>query len=406
MGKPGWARSRGVPPDTVKRNLYIKLMSQGMSNKAACRTVGINIRTGKRWRHGRIRVTASGLVKTYAPIAVVPPSISERFLSEDERIAIADGLRAGQSLRAIAAQLQRDPATLSREVRRNGDAETGAYHPYRAQCRAVARRARPKTGKLRRNPELRAFVQDHLEKRWSPEQISKTLPKLFPDQPEMRVAHETIYQALYVQGRGELRRDLEKALRSGRVRRKPQRRGDQRTARLSEPMLMISERPAEVADRAVPGHWEGDLIIGQLNRSAIGTLVERTTRYVMLLHLSEGRGPDQVRDALVKAVAGLPEHLARSLTWDQGTEMHRHAEFTVATNIPVYFCDPASPWQRGSNENTNGLLRQYFPKGTDLSVHSADELLAVAAELNSRPRKTLDWDTPAERLDRLLRSSV
>jgi len=406
MANSGWRRSPKDPAHTEKRNLYIRLMSQGMSSNAACRAVGINIRTGKRWRHGRRVLTAAGTVRTYPAITRPPPAISERFLSEDERIALADGLLLGHSLRVIAAELGRDPATLSREVRRNKDPKTGAYHPYRAQCRAAARRARPKAGKLVDNIELRAFVQDHLEKRWSPEQISKALPKVFPDRPEMRVAHETIYQALYVQGRGELRRELHKALRSGRAWRKAQRRGDERIGRFAGPMLMISDRPAEAADRAVPGHWEGDLLMGQVNRSAIGTLVERTTRYVMLLHLPDGHGPEHVKEALVTAMAELPEHLVRSLTWDQGTEMHRHSDFTVATNIPVYFCDPASPWQRGSNENTNGLLRQYFPKGTDLSVYDADELLAVAAELNSRPRKTLDWDTPAERLDRLLESSV
>jgi IS30 family transposase len=381
-------------------------MSQGMSNLAACRAVGINRRTGKRWRHGRAVVTARGKVLTYAPIMSQPPVISDRFLSEDERVAIADGLVLGQSLRAIAAELGRPASTISREVSRNSDPGSGAYHPYRAQRLACARRARPRPGKLELDSELRAFVQGHLEVRWSPEQISNVLPKQFPDRPEMRVAHETIYQALYVQGRGQLRRELAQALRTGRARRRPHRRADQRSGRFAGPMLMISERPPEVADRAVPGHWEGDLLMGQANRSAIGTLVERNTRYLMLLHLPGGHGPEPVRDALVETVSALPAHLARSLTWDQGTEMHRHAEFTVATNVPVYFCDPASPWQRGSNENTNGLLRQYFPKGSDLSGHSADELVAVAAELNSRPRKTLGWDTPAERLDKLLQTTT
>jgi IS30 family transposase len=381
-------------------------MSQGMSSKAACRAVGINSRTGKRWRNGRTVMTATGRVLIYQPIVHQPSAISSRFLSEDERIAIADGLVLGQSLRAIAAELGHPASTVSREVRRNCDAGTGAYNPCRAQRLACARRARPRPGKLELNSELRSFVQGHLEKRWSPEQISKVLAKQFPDRPEMRVAHETIYQALYVQGRGQLRRELQRALRTGRARRRPHRRGDQRHSRFASPMLMISDRPPEVMDRAVPGHWEGDLLMGQLNRSAIGTLVERSTRYVMLLHLPDGHGPERVRDALVETVSTLPSHLARSLTWDQGTEMHRHAEFTVATNVPVYFCDPASPWQRGSNENTNGLLRQYFPKGTDLSAYSADELVTVAAELNSRPRKTLDWETPADRLDKLLQTAT
>lgn len=211
-----------------------------------------------------------------------------------------------------------------------------------------------------------------------------------------------IYQALYVQGRGELRRELTRALRTGRTMRKPRRLAQQRQPRYSTPMVMISERPAEADDRAVPGHWEGDCIIGKNGNSAIGTLVERSTRYVMLIHLPHGRSAELMREALTQTITTLPRHLLRSLTWDQGSEMGSHGAFTLATDIPVYFCDPASPWQRGSNENTNGLLRQYFPKGTDLSVHTRDQLDAVAAELNARPRKTLDWDTPAERLTELL----
>ncbi|MFE9222936.1 IS30 family transposase, partial [Streptomyces lavendulae] len=273
---------------------------------------------------------------------------------------------------------------------------------HAAQARADARRPRPKPGKIAENPELRDFVQSHLDRRWSPEQICQALRTGFPDRPEMHVVHETVYQALYIQGRGELRRELAGALRTGRVRRKPRRLAQQRQARFRDPMVMISDRPAEAEDRAVPGHWEGDLIIGKDSASAIGTLVERSTRYVMLLHLPDGRGTELVRDALVETVQNLPAHLKRSLTWDQGSEMGRHGEFTAATGIPVYFCDPASPWQRGSNENTNGLLRQYFPKGTDLTVHTREHLAAVAAELNGRPRKTLGWETPAERLHKLL----
>ncbi len=216
------------------------------------------------------------------------------------------------------------------------------------------------------------------------------------------MVHETIYQALCVQGRGELRRELARALRTGRARRRPHRQAAARQPRFSHPVVMISERPPEAADRAVPGHWEGDLIIGKDGASAIGTLVERATRYVMLVHLPGGRGAEDVSTALQSTVQTLPRHLVKSLTWDQGSEMAAHHQFAVATDVPVYFCDPASPWQRGSNENTNGLLRQYFPKGTDLSVHEPEQLAAVAAELNSRPRKTLDWETPAERLHKLL----
>ncbi|MFD9637193.1 IS30 family transposase, partial [Streptomyces violascens] len=338
--------------------------------------------------------------------APAPTEVRSRYLSERERIHIADRLREKASIRAIAAELRRSPSTISREVRRNrtdGTRKQWHYRPFAAQARADGRRPRPKPRKIEQNPELRDFVQDHLDKRWSPEQICQALRTHFPDRPELHVVHETVYQALYVQGRGSLRRELARALRTGRVRRKPHRQAQQRQKRFSHPMVMISERPAEAADRAVPGHWEGDLIVGKDNGSAIGTLVERSTRYLMLVHLPSGRGAEDVRDALQTTVQTLPPHLKRSLTWDQGSEMAAHS-FTVATDIPVYFCDPASPWQRGSNENTNGLLRQYFPKGTDLSVHSREHLTAVAAELNSRPRKTLGWETPAERLSTLLKA--
>ena len=238
--------------------------------------------------------------------------------------------------------------------------------------------------------------------KWSPRQISQTLRTEFPDRPEMHVAHETIYQALYLQARGELRREIAAALRTGRTTRKPRRRPDARRPRFTAPMVMIADRPAEIEDRAVPGHWEGDLIIGKDTRSQIATLVERTTRYVMLVHLPHGRTAEHVRDALTETIQTLPAHLAKSLTWDQGAEMAGHAEFTLATDIPVYFCDPHAPWQRGTNENTNGLLRQYFPKGTDLSVHTPEHLAHVAAELNARPRQTLNWHTPAQHLNKLL----
>src|SRR5947199_63012 len=272
-----------------------------------------------------------------------------------------------------------------------------------AQCKADERARRPKRGKLSQNPSLHAAVSAGLARRWSPEQISRTLRRDYPDRPEMQVSHETIYQALYVQGRGELRRELTRCLRTGRALRKPRRLPDRRGRRLHTPQeLLISSRPAEVEDRAVPGHWEGDLIMGAGGVSAIGTLVERSARFVMLLHLPGRHTAEAVRDAMIEEVGTLPAALRRSLTWDQGIELARHGEITLALNLPIFFCDPHSPWQRGSNENTNGLLRQYFPKGSDLSVHSREHLAAVAAELNARPRKTLGWNSPAQALAQLL----
>ncbi|MFI6158314.1 IS30 family transposase [Kitasatospora sp. NPDC051170] len=336
---------------------------------------------------------------------VVPPSGTSRYLSVDERIQIADRLREGAGVREIATELGRSPSTVSREISRNRtDSTRGQWHyrPHAAQARADARRPRPKPRRITSNPQLREAVQAMLDERWSPEQICHALRAQFPDRPEMHVVHETVYQALYIQGRGELRRELAGALRSGRARRVPHRQANCRRPRFVDPMVMISERPAEAEDRAVPGHWEGDLIIGKDGKSAIGTLVERSTRFVMLLHLPGDHTAETVRDALVATVRTLPVELKRSLAWDQGSEMAAHKSFTVATGVPVYFCDPASPWQRGSNENTNGLLRQYFPKGTDLSVHSPQHLTFVADQLNRRPRKTLGWETPAERLHKLI----
>jgi IS30 family transposase len=325
--------------------------------------------------------------------------VSGRYLSVGEREEIAVGVAAGESVRAIAARLGRSPSTVSREVRRNGC--RGVYRAVAAQGQAQWRAARPKTAKLAGNDELRGWVQDKLEHRWSPEQISVMLAAEFPDRPEMRVSHETIYQSIYVQGRGALRRELAMCLRTGRALRKPRRKEGERRGRIPG-MVMISERPAEAGDRAVPGHWEGDLIIGAGNKSAIGTLVERSSRFVLLLHLPGGYGADQVAAAMTQAMGGLPAALRRSLTWDQGREMAGHAQIAVDAGLDIYFCDPHSPWQRGSNENTNGLLRQYFPKGTSLAVHSKERLDEVAAELNSRPRKTLGWKTPAQALDEFL----
>jgi len=406
-------RKRRDPQGPMKlqaeRAAYLALVAQGVSTTQACRIVGVNRKTGHRWRFGRRTQPRDGQERSLPPASPSTEVTSPgRYLTSDERIQIADLDREGLSVRAIAAELDRAPSTISRERRRNATVDPRGkahYRPHAAQARAESRKPRPKPSKITLNAELRILIQDLLQERWSPEQISRRLKRDFPDRPELHVCHETIYQALYVQGRGALRRELASALRSGRARRKPHRQAQQRRERFAHPMVMISERPPEVDDRAVPGHWEGDLIIGANGGSAIGTLVERSTRYTMLLHLGQGRSADQVQQALTATVATLPRHLARSVTWDQGSELGRHHEFTVATDIPVYFCDPASPWQRGSNENTNGLLRQYFPKGTDLSVHSREHLEAVAVQLNGRPRKTLGWDTPAERLAKLLQTS-
>jgi IS30 family transposase len=319
-------------------------------------------------------------------------------LSLIEREEIRAGIAAGDSFRVIARRIDRAPSTVSREV--GGVAGRAGYRATRADDRACLRAQRPKKSKLAACPGLHREVERMLGRRFSPAQISATLKRRYPDDEEMRIAPETIYQSLYVQGRGRLRRDLVGCLRTGRARRKP-RRGPTGQGRIAD-MILISERPAEVNDRAVPGHWEGDLIVGATNRSYIGTLVERQTRYVMLTYLGRDARTETVIGAIASQIGRLPEHLRRSLTWDQGREMARHAQFTVATGVRVYFCDPHSPWQRGSNENTNGLLRQYFPKGTDLAAHDQAALDQVAAELNGRPRQTLGWSTPAEAMAELL----
>jgi transposase, IS30 family len=392
-GRPGPA------PQTAKRELYSALIARGVTYSEACRIVGINRRTGKRWRHGRTITSSSGRRLHYAPVVggSRKQEISARFLSEDERVRIADLRRAGGGVRAIARELGRDPATVSRELRRNVDPKSSAYRPHTAQRLAEQRRARPKTGRLVADVELREFVQDKLKRRWSPEQIAHALRSEFPNLPHRHVVPETIYQAVYRPDLGGLCRELPKALRTGRLRRKPHRRAEARRARLVN-MTMIDQRPEEAAGREVAGHWEGDLITGESNRSAIGTLVERSSRYVILLYLPGRHTAEAVRDAVIDAMKDLPAHLRRSLTWDQGSEMALHAEIAQTLGMPVYFCEKASPWQRPSNENTNGLLRQYFPKGTDLRRHDAEELAAVADELNTRPRKTLAWQTPAATL--------
>jgi IS30 family transposase len=353
------------------------------------------------------------------PVVLDPPSVSYR-LSVEEREVIADGVARNVSYRQIARDIGRAPSTVWRELQRNlhchqryrprcevdGVHESRRmtpirYSPSKAQKRADFKASRPKPAKLALSSRLHDEVQTRLKAKNSPEQISRRLRLDFPDDPEMRVSHEAIYQALYVQGRGALRRDLHQCLRTGRALRKPRRRTGERRGRIPG-MVNISERPAEVADRAVPGHWEGDLIIGALSKSAIGTLVERQTRFTMLLHLPADHGALAVQEAMIAKIATLPEQLRKTLTWDQGSEMSNHLQIAAATDLEIYFCDPHSPWQRGSNENTNGLLRQYFPKGTDLSIHTAEHIDQVAAELNDRPRKTLNWQTPAEALQRLL----
>jgi IS30 family transposase len=389
----------------------------------------------------------------------MPPSDfkphSGRYLSFAEREEIAILRAYGYGIREIAQRLRRAPSTISRELRRNAATRGGrlVYRAVIAQWHRDRRAVRPKAAKLAANHRLRSYVQDRLaglirtpdgrpvagpatapwngrnrgrrqDRRWanswSPEQIANRLRAEFPDDGSMRISHEAIYQALFIQGRGALKRELVACLRTGRALRVPRARARRRGDGMVTPEVMISARPAEVDDRAVPGHWEGDLIIG-LNRSAIGTLVERTTRFTMLLHLPRmagygveprmkngpalaGYGAEAVRDAIASTIITLPEQLRQSLTWDRGKEMAQHAQLRIGTGIQIYFADPYSPWQRGTNENTNGLLRQYFPKGTDLTRWSRDELEAVAAALNGRPRKTLGWKTPAETLDDHLRS--
>jgi len=369
----------------------------GATFTAACEAAGVERHQGYRWRK------AAG-----GRIPPVPRIGCGRYLSLPERLQIADLRLAGKGVRTIALELGRAPSTISRELTRNrplqparARARPAAYAPYAAHTAAQVRARRPKPAKLEHH-ELAGLVEARLGLRWSPQQISADLAALHPDRSELRVSHETIYQSLFVQGRGNLRADLHKQLRTGRAVRRPRGTLSRGQASTIPSPISISERPAEAADRAVPGHWEGDLILGANCKSAIGTLVERSTRYVMLLHLPEGHDAITVRDRMIPLISTLPAHLRRSLTWDRGTELARHHDITLATNMVIYFCDPHSPWQRGSNENTNGLLRQYFPKSTNLAVHTAEDLIAVAAELNGRPRKTLGWANPAEAMQRLL----
>jgi transposase, IS30 family len=432
-------RSPGRPPigRLEHRQRFWAAIARGRSTEDAAAGAGVSAAVGVRWfREG------GGM-----PSVSLAP-LSGRYLSFVEREEIAILRAGGCGVREIARRLGRSPSTISRELRRNAATRSGGfvYRATTAQWHADLRARRPKPAKLAVNLELRAYVQERLAgvvqrpdgvavrgpdvawigrrhgrrkdrrwaRAWSPEQIANRLRLDFPDDAAMRVSHEAIYQSLYVQGRGALRRELTACLRTGRALRVPRARVRGRGKNFVTDEVMISQRPAEAADRAVPGHWEGDLILG-LGSSAIGTLVERSSRFTMLLHLPPlpgrdgprvnngpamtGHGAEQVRDAIAAAITTLPEQLCRSLTWDQGAEMAQHAELRIETGLQVYFCDPRSPWQRGSNENTNGLLRQYFPKGTDLARHGPEDLAAVAAALNTRPRKTLGWRTPAEVLN-------
>jgi len=400
LGRPGYRRE-------VQRGFW-RLIGHGLQTRSAAALVGVPNRTAINWF-----ADAGGMT----PIDLAEPS--GRYLSFREREEIALLWSQGHGVREIARRIGRAASTVSREMHRNASSGGGRwfYRASTAQWHAERRAVRPKASKLAGNDQLRDYVQAKLagKGRWSPEQISRRLRLDYPDDGSMRVSHEAIYQALYVQGRGALRRELTACLRTGRALRKPARRPTVRGKRNIPAEIMISERPAEVADRAVPGHWEGDLIVGY-GSSAIGTLVERKTRFLMLIHLPRlaelargergwtGRGAETVRDAIAATITTLPRELRRTLTWDQGSEMYDHAQLKIAADLDIYFCDPRSPWQRGTNENTNGLLRQYFPKGSNLALHSANDLTEVAAALNARPRKTLGWRTPAEALNEELLS--
>jgi len=392
-------------PNRQGRQRFWTQVRDGLPWRDAAEAAGVSERTAERWFR-----QAGGIMP-----ANVPAHRSRRHLSMSEREEIFAAVERGDSIRAIARRIGRWPSTVYRELRRNmRDQRYRARHPvgrprtqpwnYRpslAEERARRLAARPKTAKLAADANLRRLVQSKLNEKLSPEQIAAQLRLQFPGRPEMWVSHEAIYQAIYVQGRGALRRELAVCLRTGRALRKPRRKTFERRGRIPD-MVMISERPPEIEDRAVPGHWEGDLLMGKSQRSAIGTLVERTTRYLILLHLPNGHSAAEVEQAITAATKRLPQTLWKSLTWDQGFEMRNHLQLKLATGIEVYFCDPSSPWQRGSNENTNGLLRQYFPKAQDLSGYGPRHLGFVSAQMNRRPRKTLGWLTPSQALYRLM----
>jgi IS30 family transposase len=438
-----WSPGRPSKARREDRVRFWEAIARGASSDDAAVKAAVSSAVGSRWFR-----QAGGM----PPISLAP--VSGRYLSFSEREEIAIWHAQGLGVREIARHVERSPSTISRELRRNASTRTYRleYRATSAQWHAERRASRPKVSKLAANDALREYVKERLAgtiaspdgvlvpgpdvrwigrrhgrrtdrrwaKSWSPQQIANRLPVDFPDDASMRISHEAIYQALYIQGRGALKRELVACLRTGRALRVPRARTQGRGRKFVTPEIMISERAAEASDRAVPGHWEGDLILG-LGRSAIGTLVERTTRFTMLLHLPRidehgdeprvnngpalaGHGAEAVRDAIAASITTLPAQLRRSLTWDQGSEMAQHAQLRIATGLQIYFCDPHSPWQRGTNENTNGLLRQYFPKGTDLTRHTRGDLDAVAAALNGRPRKTLGWKTPAEALDEHLLS--
>ena len=348
---------------------------------------------------GRSAGSIRAFVESWGGVRPAVRCRSSRHLSLIEREEISQGVAAGESLRMVAARLGRAPSTLSRELARNGGRHR--YRAHRADRAALGRARRPKPSKLATDPVLRSLVEDKLEEWWSPQQVACWLRRSYSDNQEMWVSHETIYLSLFVQGKGALRRELAQCLRTGRAYRRPKtKRAPSGKGQIVNP-VMISERPAEVEDRAVPGHWEGDLLMGK-RQTAIGTLVERHTRYLMLFPLPDGNTAEAVRSQLAATVQRLPQHLWRSLTWDQGKEMAQHAQFSIDTGVDVYFCDPKSPWQRGSNENTNGLLRQYFPKGTDMSLLTQEDLDQAAHSLNGRPRQTLDWMTPSQKLAQVL----